>query len=129
MRITKPIERWFNCENDPDGGKVKIRHLRPGEVQDIIDQVWTQRVEYKPGDEGATFAQSTDKKKDREMTICAAVTDWENFFGLSGKPLKCTDANKIRALREIDGFEEMIGVFRKRISEDIAKEKEDQEKN
>jgi len=129
MRITKPVERWFNCEGDPDGGKVLIRHLRPGEVQDIVDQVWTQKVEYKPGEEGATFAQTTDKKKDRELTISASLLDWENFFDQAGKRMGCTDKNKIRAMREIDGLIEFVNECRAKLAKDIEKEKKDQEKN
>jgi hypothetical protein len=43
MRITKITERWFDVPNDPDNARLKIKHLSPGEIQDIFDKVFIQK--------------------------------------------------------------------------------------
>ena len=65
----------------------------------------------------------------REMTLVAAVVDWENFFEEDGiTPLICNDKNIIRASREIVGFNEIITKFRKKLASDVEQEQQAQEK-
>lgn len=132
MRIKKQTERWFEVEGDPDKARILIKHLNPGEVSDIMDGVFRQTIVYKNVDGGKDlqpeFTQETDKRKDREMTLTAAVAGWENFFDRDDKPLKCTPANVIRASREIEGFNDLVTDFRKRLSEDLQKEEAKEEK-
>lgn len=133
MRITKPVKRWFSFKDDPDGGQVEVEHLSPGAIQDIVDKVFVQKVEYKPDEKGEsrspTFSQSVDKGMDRELTVIAAVTAWEKHFDAGGKPLTCTDKNKRRAIREIDGWIEAVNEFRGILAADIEKERKGQKKN
>ena len=134
MRITKITERWFDVPNDPDNARLKIKHLSPGEIQDIFDKVFVQKIDYKKGKGKKAklepiFSQKTDKKLDRELTLTMAVVDWENFFDKKDNPLNCTPENIVRASREIEGFNELVSEFRETLAEDIAKEKEDQVKN
>ena len=132
MRISKVNERWFEVEGDPDKARLKIKHLLPGEVQDIFDKVFTQNIDYKKGKKGKmepVFSQETDKKLDREMNISAVVVDWEKMFDRDGKEMKCTPENVIRAAREIDGFNELVNDFKEILAADIKQEQKDQKKN
>jgi len=133
MRISKVIERWFDVEGDPDKARLKIKHMLPGETQDIFDQVFEQKVDYKKtGKKGKlepTFSQNTNKKLDRELTLSTVVVGWENIFDRDGKPLECTPENVIRASRDIDGFTELVNEFREILAADIKGERENQKKN
>jgi hypothetical protein len=96
---------------------LKIKHLSPGEIQDIFDKVFVQKIDYKKGKGKKAklepiFSQKTDKKLDRELTLTMAVVDWENFFDKKDNPLNCTPENIIRASRQIEGFNELVSEFR-----------------
>ena len=132
MRITKPIERWFDVPDDPDKGRLLIKYLSPGEVSDIFDEVIKQVVNYTKGESGnlePVFSQVTDKKKDRELTLIKSVVGWENVFDQDGKALEFNADNLVRASREIQGFNELVAKFRAKLAKDIDQEKKDQEKN
>jgi len=132
MRISKVIERWFDVPDDPDKARLKIKHMQPGETQDIFDQVFEQKIDYKKGKKGKlepTFSQNTNKKLDRKLTLTTAVVGWENMFGLDGKKLKFTPENVILASQKIDGFTELVNEFRETLAKDIKGEKEEQRKN
>jgi cation transport regulator ChaB len=132
MRISKPIERWFDIENDPDKTRLKIKHLLPGETQDIFDKVFVQKVDYKKGKKGKlepNFSQETDKKLDRELTLAAVVVGWENMFDDKGNKLECTPENVIRVSREIEGFTDLVNGFKEILANDIKEEQESQKKN
>ena len=132
MRISKVIERWFDVPNDPDKSRLKIKHLNPGETQDIFDQVFVQKVDYEKGKKGKMepkFSQETNKKLDRELTLSSVVVDWENVFDLKGQKMKCTPENVVNASREITGFSELVNEFKEILANDIKEEREDQKKN
>ena len=133
MRITKPKDRWFPCLDDPDNGKVLIRHLSPGEVQDIFDKTMPQKIEYEKEDDSEDLIPAIsiepDRTADRELTLKACIVDWENFFDEKGEALECTHENIVRACREIEGFSIFVAQCRKRLEKDIKSEQEDQEKN
>jgi hypothetical protein len=131
MRIKKQAERWFDIPNDPDEGQILIKHLSPGEITDIMDEVFTQTIVYKAdGDQEPQpeFIQETDKRKDREQTLVSSVVNWKKFFDQNEKPLKCTPENVIRASREIEGFNSLVTGFRERLAADIQKEAVKEEK-
>ena len=132
MRITKPIERWFDVPNDSDKARIKVKRLLPGELTDIFDEVFDQNVSYKKNEKGElepVFSQSTDKKKDRELTLTKAVVGWENFFDKEDQPLRCNEENILRASREIEGFNTLVTELREKLAEDITQERKDQAKN
>lgn len=141
-RITKAIERKFFLPNDPDEAWVMIKHLSPGEIQDIFDKVFTQEINYKkvkekdPNQTKAQdkfepeFSQKTDKSLDRELTLTAAITGWGNWYGLDDKkPADFTPENIMLFSREYEGFNEFIAESREALAEQIKQEKEDQIKN
>ena len=123
MRIKKPIEKWFDVPGDPDGARVLIGHLLPGETAEIADETIT----FNPLGNGNKTTY--DRKKDRELTIKKALKDWENFFDADGGPMPCNDDNKIRAMNEIDGFLAFISECRESLSIDAVAQQKDQEKN
>ena len=126
MRIKKQTERWFEIPDDSDGASIKIKHLNPGEVSDIMDGVFKQTIDYRTDGDGKTqpeFTQETDKRKDRNETLLASVVNWKKFYDHEGKKLHFTPENVIRASREIEGFNELVTEFRVRLAEDIEKEK------
>ena len=132
MRISKANERWFEVEGDPDKARLKIKHLLPGETQDIFDKVFNQKIDYKKGKKGKMepiFSQEPNNKLNREMTISAVVVGWENMFDRDNKKMKCTPENVIRASREIDGFNELVDEFKEILAKDIEEEKKVQLKN
>jgi len=132
MRISKDIARWFVVPNDKDKARVKVKHLRPGEIQDIIDDVMVQEIEYQQPEDGGDpkpiLRQKNDRRKDREKTMMASVVGWEKFYDRDGKVLKCTPENILRAVREIDGFIEFVGICRQQLTDDLEVEAEAQKK-
>ena len=132
MRITKQVERWFPVVGDPDGTRIKIRHLSPGEKADIYDKVFVQQVSYEQDGEGKLkpkFSQETDKSLDRQLTIQKSIVDWEFMFDHDDKELECTPENKIKALQEIEGFNVLISDLREKLSKEIESERKQQRKN
>ena len=132
MRISKTVERWFEVPDDPDKAEIEIRHLLPGEISDIFDEVFDQSITYKKSKDGSfepVFSQGTDKKKDRELTLIKCIVDWKNFFDGEGKELKHNDKNIMRASREIEGFDSLIIELRDKLTLEIAAERETQRKN
>lgn len=134
MRISKANERWFDVPNDPDKGRVKIKHLSPGELSEINDKSFEKQINYKSGKgKKAGYVPDVKVKEDpitfRELPIKLAVVDWENFFDTNDKPMECNDTNVERAIREIDGFTVLVDEWREILLSDIAEEKEAQLKN
>ena len=132
MRIKRTVERWFECENDPDEARVLIRNLSPGEIQDIYDETMPQEIKYEQDEKGnmvPNFKTDMDRKAQREKTMVACIKDWENFYGYEDELLECNDGNIIRASREIEGFNQFVDNCRNIIAKDIEQEKESQVKN
>lgn len=132
MRIRRPTERWFPCIGDPDEGSVLIKHLTPGEVQDISNQAMPQKYEYEPDEDGNLIPKLTvdmNTGMSRELTLIACIKDWKNFFDEDGNLLECTPENIIRASRKIEGFNDFIAECQNTLAEDIKNEERGQEKN
>ena len=134
MRIKRPTERWFPMVGDPDDGKVLIKHLIPGEVQDISEKSMPKEYVYDvdPEVKGKLIPKMTigmNTNLQREMTFSKCIKGWENFFDEAGDVLECTPENIIRASREIDGFNEFITDCQNTLEEEIKNERTVQEKN
>ena len=132
MRIKKVQKRWFAADGDPDGAEVLIRHLKPGEVQDIAEAALPQKISYVPDEKGnmvPDFSISPQRSKERMLTFKLCVIDWKNFFDESGNPLRFNEKNLLRAMREIEGFSEWINKCRETLAKEIAEENKAQEKN
>ena len=139
-RITKIKERWFEVPNDPDKGRVKVKHLSPGELALINDKSFKKEMSYKAGkgkkdDKGKKISPDVevDIKENpvafRELPIIKSVVAWENHFDEDGKDLKCTQENIERFIRNDDSFSPFINDCREILAKDIAQEKKEQLKN
>jgi hypothetical protein len=132
MRIKKIQERWFQAKGDPDEAEVLIRHLQPGENQDIAELALPQKIAYVEDETGkmkADFSISPNRAKERELTFSGCVVGWKNFYDADENPLEFNGENLKRACREIEGFVEWINECRETLAAEIVKEKEAQEKN
>ena len=132
MRIAKTTERKFFSPDDPDKSWVMIKHLLPGETQDIFDKAFTHKVEYEKNKKGkmeGKVLQESNNKLHRELTLQAAVIGWGEFYDRKSNKMKCTPANIVKAFREIDGFDEFINDCRETLANDIAQENKEQLKN
>ncbi len=126
MKIRKALQVWFDCPNDTDHGKILVRYLKDGDKQELYQEAAKIHVTYIDGKPQTTI--STDQIKDRELTVCRSVVDWQNFFDDQGKPMPCTDENKKRFSRE-DGFMAFLAECRRKLEEQVEAEKRAEEKN
>lgn len=131
MRIRKQVDaKWFDFDDDPDEGRVKIQHLKPVEEQDS----WTEAFAYAMGkysdaDQTAPSFLTFVNRKSIEINVVKSVVEWENFFDKSGEPLECNKENVLLTMQEIDGCYNSFVVFRNELKESVDEEKEVQEKN
>lgn len=132
MRITKPIERWFPAVDDPDESEHLIRHLTPGEEEDVYAENSSQETRYTQNDKDEIVPEIIQKSNIGSITNSTrakAIVDWKNMFDENGDLMDCTEENKSRALREIEGYREFIDDCRVRLKKDIKEEKAVLEKN
>ncbi len=128
MKLSKIETAWFEYPDDPDGARLKIKHLLAGDLNDIQDQVHQEEVEFKKDLQGnlePSIKTTIRQKIGEELTVCAAIADWENVMDADGVPLACTDENKIRVCRELPepawrDFVKFIGECRAALSEQVA---------
>ena len=133
MRIQKQTERWFPAPDDPDKAELLIRHLRPGELLDTINNSTSQITKYtideKSGDLTPEMASHTIPGEAQKAQFMAALVGWKKIFDENGKPLEFNDENKLRAYREIEGFSMFVTDCRNKLADDLAKEEEARTKN
>ena len=131
-RLSGERVEWFDIPDDPDQGRIKIKHLKKGEVNDIEDQIELYQTMLRPDAEGTMRQEvriNPAKGDKRYAYLCAAVVDWEKVFGLDGKPMDCTDANKILLARDDESFGQFVGKIRISLGELVATEREAARKN
>ena len=83
MRISRQKERWFPCEGDPDEGSVLIKHLSPGEAQDIIDEVLPQKIDYELDDKGNMVPQFSNVNDLRPRSRIYLDLQYSHIFIIS----------------------------------------------
>lgn len=131
-RLTGEYTEWKDMPNDPDKGRIKIKHLKRGETNDIEDQIELYETMLRTDAEGNVQREvkiNQAKGDKRYAHLCASLVDWENFFDAEGKPMPCTDENKIRMARDDERFAPLVGKFRTELAEKVAREREAAEKN
>ena len=131
-RPTPTKDKWFPLPNDPDKGEILVRHLKQGEVNDIEDRVSRLETVVRRDPDGVAREEMRvvyPKGEDRYLYFCAALRDWKNFFGLDGKPLECTDANKIMMARDDQELVKFVGECRAALAEEAEREQEAARKN
>lgn len=142
MRLQKKKEMWFPVPGDPDGARVLIGHLEPGDLQDIADAAYKLIPEFtgdvKNRQDGELKVRADyNQKAEREIILQRAVLGWEKFTAEDGSELKCTPDNIIKAARKIEiesggktmPFAEFIGECRVAFAAQLAQEKQALEKN
>ena len=133
MRITRTVERWFKLPGDPDGHEALIRHIKPGEVSDVIHSTTKFQTDYKKEDGTdalipniQSFSEPNDMQK---QLFLLGLVGWKNMFDEDGEPLEFNEVNKIRALREIDGYKEWVTECQNILGESVKQEAKDLSKN
>lgn len=124
-QLTKELKMWFDVPDDPLKGRIEIKHLKEGEIQEVYNKATEAETVFN-GDEGVTkIKQQTSPRI--ELAILA-VTNWENHLDESKKPLKCTPDN-IRLFAIEDGFLAFVEKCRKDIAGVAKKKRRAKEKN
>lgn len=116
-KLTKEFRMWFDVPDDPDQGRVEIRHLLGGEVQEIIAGSTELRTLYRNGE--AQRESRHDLVQDTKRTLSRSIAAWENFKDEAGEQLPCTEANVARYSRE-DWFVGFIAECRRKTAEAFA---------
>lgn len=131
-RLTNVIKDWFDMPDDPDKGRVEIRHLKKGEINDIEDRIERFETLLRTDPDGNLNREikvNPAKGAQRYAFLCAAVSGWENFLDLDGEPMPCTDENKIRMARDDEAFGAFVGKCRTELAERVARDREAARKN
>jgi len=124
-KITKTESAWFDIPDDEYEGSVEIVHLKDGEIQAIVDELTELSTKFE--DSGAKLLKVRQAGINTALAA-ASIKSWKNHLGENGKQLKCTHANKMTFLKE-DGYFQTIEGFRRKLAEDVQKQKEAAEKN
>lgn len=127
-RLSKKKSVWFDMPNDPDKGRVQITHMSNTTRAAIRKEVVTTRQVINPVSK--KFEQETlvDEVLDRQLTINAVVTDWENFLDQDGESMKCNRKNKFIWACD-DKFMAQINMFRAEVAKVVEEEEEEARKN
>lgn len=129
LKLTTKRTKWFAVKQDPSGEcQIEILHLKPGEVADI-EAKSNQIVGRQIGDQDFLTEIGFNLNDRIKKIVTRSVIEWKGFYGTNGKPLKCTDANKLEVMNEFDWFASFVEDCRKQLAEEVAEEQEDAEKN
>lgn len=132
MRVTTEKTKWSDFPDDPDKGRLCIKYLKPGEKRDIEDKIALYETMLRSDADGNLRREvrvNPAQGDKRYVWICAAVVDWENVYGVDGKPLECTDANKILLARDNETFGPLVGRLRSELADEVEAEQEAARKN
>ncbi len=87
---------WF-AVSLPGGAECRFK-VQPTDI-DLNPAVRAAVVEY--GLALAAKGEEADEEALKPKTLAVACTDWENVNGRDGKPLKCTEANKLQVFTDL----------------------------
>lgn len=131
-RLTSEYAEWREIPNDPDKGRIKVKHLKQGDINDIEDQIESYETLLRTDAEGKVHREvkiNMAKGDKHYAYLCAALVDWENFYDLNGDLMECNDENKIRMARDDERLAPLVGKIRTEIGEKVAAMREEAEKN
>ena len=116
---------WFDYENDPDHARFEIGVLTPGESREVDGA--TSKLLFSGGGQEVTL----DHTKAATMRAVRALKRWENVFedANGNKALPCNDANKLKLLNSIPGFEAWVLEKLTELNAKIEDEAAENEKN
>lgn len=133
MRIAKyeaEIKATYEIPEDPDGAKITIRLLKPGELADIADRATSYEMSSKLGDRPETRVR-TSFYLEGLLKFKRCLVGWENIYAdeKGKKPLQCNDSNKERLAKSVDGFMRFVMDKYEELDEENRKRLESEEKN
>ena len=129
LKLTTKRTKWFSVPQDASGEcQIEILHLKPGEVADI-EAKSNQIIGRQIGDQDFLTEIGFNPNDRAKKIVNRALIEWKGFVGTNGKPLKCTEQNKMEVMREFDWFAGLIEDCRKTLADEVADEQEDAEKN
>ena len=136
-KLTAVVIRNFEIPGDADGASIKIKHLKPGEIQkieaDFID--WIGKAS---SDDSFVTEMKLNPTMQARAIRTASVVGWKGFKGLQDEVLECNRTNVSLYLDEDpllgDGddaktFTAWIDHFRKILIDEEAAKQEKVEKN
>lgn len=127
MRLSKIESSTFSF----GGAKFTIKHLLSGALSEISEKCTKLSIEVSEGVDGTEMKRKMEPslRKEKVLTVQTAVTGWEDIEDENGKPLDCTNENKLLFCDNIDGdlFDDFYKKFteeRIKLSELIKKQRE-----
>ena len=141
MRTMKTTTGAFPIPNDPDKGEITIKHLLPGEVTDIQEELAVLDMRLKEDGDGSLRREGEFKPvrgDKRYLWVTRSVTGWKNIQDAEGNERPCDEANIIEVCREgtvVDdegveiSFGEFVGRCRDKLTEQVKAAKEKAAKN
>ncbi len=130
LSLTNQRKKWFTIAEDTSGEtRVEILYLKPGEVASIESQA--NQVRGVPDERGEGFQTEIDYNlvKRTRLYVTKSIVAWEGFTKEDGKPLPCTELNKLKVLKEFAWFGTRIEEFRSDLADEVEEALEDDEKN
>lgn len=122
-RQSAEFTMWFDVPDDPDHGRVQVRHLLGGEIQEIVFQAADVREVWDDVKGAARRDTRHDISKSNQLFGNAAVVGWENFLDATGKPIPCNAANKAAYAKE-GWYVPFIGECREKVAKAFAEAEE-----
>ncbi len=119
----KEITATFQVPGDEDGAEVTLRLLTPGEEDEVMEE--STSVQFRDGE----LETRLDNGKHSRGLFCKRVKSWKNIYGEDGKPLPCTDENKLKVAGLVPGFARWVGECYQKLAEDHRRKEIELEKN
>ena len=141
MRMKQTVACTFPIPNDPDKGEVTIKHLSPGEVDDLQEKVAGIAMRLREGEDGRLVREGDVKQlhgDERYIVVTSCVVGWKNVRDPDGVDMACDYAGIIRACREseiedeegkIITFSEFVGRCRDKLAKQVNARQEAAAKN
>jgi len=114
MRLSKIESSTFNF----GGAKFTIKHLLSGALSEINEKCTKLSIEVSDSETGTEMKRKMEPslRKEKVLTVQTAVTGWEDVEDENGKPLDCTNENKLLFCDNIDG--DLFDDFYKKLTEE-----------
>lgn len=127
-RLIEKVSMWFDCPDDPDGGKVEVQHLTDQDISEIRTKAQTTKLVYNQAKDAPILETETFPAIDRRETCERAVKNWSNFFDESGRPMPCTAENR-RKWADTPWFMALVNRSLVVVKEEAQKRAEEKRKN
>lgn len=121
----KEITATFQVPGDDDGAEVTLRLLTPGEEDEAMEAATS--VRFRAGDEEPETV--LDSGRHSRLLFCKRIKSWKNIYGENGKPLPCTDENKLKVAGLVPGFARWVGECYRQLAESHQRKEIELEKN